>query len=429
MATDPRVPDGVATGAAAATIADQPGPAAVAAGPAFAEPAHTALAPDAAGSGDQARVAGGATGPADPKEAGAAQTAVAADTEQSGVAAVTALPAQGAIAESAGAAGSAGADQPAAGPAGPAGPTDTVVVHAHAGASTAGSAATTVPVESGVSAGTTCTAETGQPGSAIAAGPAGGNRQGTGATAVPAQTTDTGGPRSTRPAGTAGPEQQPADPAGTTGTPVEATGAARTAGAAVAEEQAAGPAGAPLGLARPAGTAGATVAEEPGPPTGSTVLTASAGPTGSAAAEQYSAVAAGCPGSWSAIAAVADQRPPKQRLRGCVDCGRHALEQGRSGEIGSCVAGRSRVDGLHKPVMKRRRLLADRLISQAVRIDQCGDRSRHRIGAGLDDFGGREDRIGVGGVDRHADIRQIPCRRGKLFWCRNDIRHVPPRFG
>ncbi len=403
MATDPRVPDGVATGAAAATIADQPGPAAVAAGPAFAEPAHTALAPDAAGSGDQARVAGGATGPADPKEAGAAQTAVAADTEQSGVAAVTALPAQGAIAESAGAAGSAGADQPAAGPAGPAGPTDTVVVHAHAGASTAGSAAATVPVESGVSAGTTCTAETGQPGSAIAAGPAGGNRQGTGATAVPAQTTDTGGPRSARPAGTAGPEQQPADPAGTTGTPVEATGAARTAGAAVAEE--------------------------PGPPTGSTVLTASAGPTGSAAAEQYSAVAAGCPGSWSAIAAVADQRPPKQRLRGCVDCGRHVLEQGRSGEIGSCVAGRSRVDGLHKPVMKRRRLLADRLISQAVRIDQCGDRSRHRIGAGLDDFGGREDRVGVGGVDRHADIRQIPCRRGKLFWCRNDIRHVPPRFG
>ncbi len=226
-------------------------------------------------------------------------------------------------------------------------------------------------------------------------------------TAVARRTRDTGAPQEC--GSTCGPTgaSVAARPASTTGP---------TAGA-VADAAAAGPTdtagtGSP-GL--PPGPTGTAMAEQPRRPAGATGLTDRTGAAGATVTPQNSASPTGLPGPRHPIGAIADQRPPKPVLAGCIHQTQHVLLHGLqprdAGRLASRVAVAPRGQQRDKALIEGRDPGADGLIFLGMGAEQGRDRDRHLIGTG-----GQHRRRGarrrcVDRIDRRTNARQIRSRR------------------
>ncbi len=267
-------------------------------------------------------------------------------------------------------------------------------------------------------AGPSGTTGTGQPATA-AAGPAitgfpAGDAVATLGRGIPIDTFGAGDPLGAVSAGTTVPAhaQQPGrtpGPAVTTHT-TGGTVTAGTPGPAIAQQPSAGPPDT-TGRAGPAGPAGPAGADQPGGPAGPAGLAGRTRTTGPAVTPQDSAGPAGLAGAGRPGGPITDQRAPQQRLGGRINRVQHGLLQRRQrGGVGrlraDIRAGRG-VKCLHKPVLKRRDLRADRLILPSMATKQCRDRRRHLIGARGQHAGGRPRRRRIGRTDRRPDARHI----------------------
>ncbi|ETZ99601.1 hypothetical protein I547_5504 [Mycobacterium kansasii 824] len=205
------------------------------------------------------------------------------------------------------------------------------------------------------------------------------------------------------PACTAGAEEQPAATAGTAGTAVaSARITAGPAGTAVTEEQ-------------PASSTCSAVAATDG-----------TGATGTAVADQDSAVRSVCPVSGSAVGPVADQGSTHQCERGRIHHVQQHLKWGDVGGFGGRIGARRNVKVLHELIVEHCRLGAQLLICLGVPGKQHGNRCGYFIGSGGRHPGCRGRRSRVRRADRRAKARQIGghCRHNRRG-C-DHIRHVTP---
>ncbi|CKO50490.1 Uncharacterised protein [Mycobacterium tuberculosis] len=167
----------------------------------------------------------------------------------------------------------------------------------------------------------------------------------------------------------------PADPTGSAdGSGTESAG---TAVAAVAEEQSADPAGTTgkAGRPGPADATVAAVADQPCIPTGAAGLADPAVAAVAAVAVQQPAGPAGL--SRRAIGAITDQRAAEQRLKRPVE----HVQRGGVRRLGTGIGPRAGGHGMHKLLVKQRRLRTQCLIGLGVRAEQIRNSRRHLIGA------------------------------------------------
>src|SRR5262249_19539067 len=156
-------------------------------------------------------------------------------------------------------------------------------------------------------------------------------------------------------------------------------GPAVAAVAAVAEKPTAAAAG-PAGRTCAAGSARPALADQPGRATGT------AGNSGGRRRIAVAAVAIQPSAGPTVttrrrpVGAIADQRAAGELQERAVDRVHHALLEGLQGRgvggLGGRVRARTRVEGLHKLVVKRGRLLAELLIRSALLRKHVGDRHR-----------------------------------------------------
>ena len=177
----------------------------------------------------------------------------------------------------------------------------------------------------------------------------------------------------------------------------------RTAVAAVAEQEATVAAVTPGGDSQVTGSAVAAIAEQPGGAAGPTGLADPAGPTVAAIAEQDPAGPAGLPRG--PVGAIADQRAPEHLLCGRVQRANRLRQWRHVCGLGAGILRRGARDELHKLLMERRRLRAERLKGLRVRAEQPCDCRRHLIGARR----------------QHPDRRRC-CRRGGCANGRTEVR-------
>ncbi|SON63919.1 hypothetical protein MSIMFI_05450 [Mycobacterium simulans] len=206
----------------------------------------------------------------------------------------------------------------------------------------------------------------------------------------------------------------PALPAGAAIAPQPSAVAATTAGRA--------------GAAHPARPA---ASDQPGVATVAAGLARVAGRTGTAVAEQNPAGPAGC-SRRGRVGAVPDQWAPEQCLGRRVDQVQHVLLQRLQrrgvGGLGACVHASGASQGLHEPLMKRRRVCAEHLIGLGVFGKQRCHRRRDLISPGRQQPGGRGCCRGIGRAEHRADVLQIRRRRRQHIRRRHHKRHscLPP---
>lgn len=110
-------------------------------------------------------------------------------------------------------------------------------------------------------------------------------------------------------------------------------------------------------------TAGPTVTDQPAVATRHAGRSGPAGPPGP---EQNPAIAAVCPSPRGPIGAIAHQRTPQQRLSGRIQQIERALQRRDAGGLGGRIGAPTCGQGLHEPLMERRRPRTECLIGLAV---------------------------------------------------------------
>ncbi len=231
---------------------------------------------------------------------------------------------------------------------------------------------------------------------------AGGSRGAEQGQRAPAQPTGPGGDRSK------------SDPAG-------------AAGPAVAQQPAAHAAGSAGPASDTAGAADSTVTDQPGTAAGPSPLTHRTRPARTAVAPQNPAGPTGLPGAGHCVNPVADQWTPQQEVRGRIDRTEDVFSEGlQRVDIGRlrgriCPAGGTQ--SLHKLLMKRRRLRAERLVFLGVAGKQRGNRRRYFVSSSSHQRAGRRQCGQVRGPHRGGDTRHIyGCCRQHVR-CGDEIRH------
>ncbi len=185
------------------------------------------------------------------------------------------------------------------------------------------------------------------------------------------------------------------------------------------------------GATGPTGPAGP---DQPRGPAGPAAATGRARPAGPAGTEQPAAGPTVGPGPGRPVSAVADQWPPRQRQGVSIRRVQKVLLDGLQVRdlqkrcargLGGGVGARAAAQRLHKLLLKRDRLGAQRLIRLPIVAEQPRDRGRHLIAGRRRNSGGRRRPGRRGLFDRLPDSAQIRRGRGQgLRCCDQESRHL-----